>query len=207
MKRFRNLAPRWILTGAIVVCWAAPIPAEEVALQPVPGMTTPPPPGGNAGAVNPLDIPPISPALKPELKPPKPFPNVPPVADTPFGDHPHFGTPEDAGQGYLHFELFNNRYGLWYRPRAHLWGLEERCSPGPFRPRGYGDLSKDPSSCYRMDYRRYTVENYRSDFGPAYYRRQGDQRCDYLDFCEKHRRLRCEERTSVWTLSDHLHDK
>jgi len=149
---------------------------------------------------------------KPALQTPKEnkaLPEVPPFRDLPFGTVPHYGTSEDGGVGYRHYDFPNYRYGIWYRPRGFGWGIAERCAPQPFRPRGYGNLFNEPSTRYRMDYNRYVLTNYRTDYGPSYYRRHIDQRCDTYDHSH-HFRPGCDpsrlRETQVWTLGRHDED-
>jgi hypothetical protein len=54
----------------------------------------------------------------------------------------------------------------------------QRCLPRPFRPRGYGALFNRPCAAHRLDYNRYVVPEQRSEYGPAYYGLQKDDRCD-----------------------------
>lgn len=147
--------------------------------------------------------------LTPKTNVPKPKPDVPPFRDGQFGHLPHLGQPDDGGQGYPHYDYPNYRYDLWYRPHAFGWGKAERCAPDPFRPRGLGNVFNEPSTCYRLDYNRYVIKNYRSEYGPSYYHRLPDERCDDYDFCKHHRKVHCDcsrvRRTQVWTLSDHQH--
>ncbi|GAB4146683.1 MAG: hypothetical protein Tsb009_19480 [Planctomycetaceae bacterium] len=119
-----------------------------------------------------------------------------------YGHLPHEGDGESPAQGYPHYDHPSKRYGHFYRPKAFGRGVEERCAPSPFRPRGYGDLFNEPTTCYRMDYHRFTLKNGSSLYGPSYYRRQPDPRCAEYDYTEKYRPgcNACGERkTKVWT--------
>lgn len=102
--------------------------------------------------------------------------------DSIYGDRPHYGEPDAPAFGHPHYELPSRRYGIWYRPRDFGLGRAERCQPSDFRPRGYGNLFNRPSTCYRMDYRPYVMQETVSRFGPSYYRQQPDGRCT-CDHC------------------------
>lgn len=171
--------------------------ADEFALQPLPSAKDKAAPKTGT----------MYSGLKPKKTVQKPLPTVTPFRDGQFGHHHHLGQPDDGGQGYRHFDQPNYRYDLWYRPHAFGYGVAERCAPSPFRPRGFGNLFNDPSTCYRMDYNRYVVKNYGSDYGPTYYHHLPDQHCEEYDLGHHHRELNCDcnrvRRTQVWTLSDH----
>lgn len=145
---------------------------------------------------------PISPGLVEPPKVPKPLPQVQPFSRSPLGATPDLGDANDGGIGYRHYDYPGYRYGVWYRPHRFGWGIAERCAPAPFRPRGYGNLFNEPSTCYRMDYNRYVLKNHRTDYGPAYYFRSIDQRCPDYDHSDHHR-PDCDgcrtRKTSVWT--------
>jgi len=141
---------------------------------------------------------------------------VPPFRDSHLGAQPHLGQPDDGGVGYTHYDYPRYRYDIWYRPHAFGYGTAERCAPSPFRPRGYGDLFAEPSTCHRMDYSRYVVKNYGTDYGPSYYRRQANETCDTYDHSDKYRpgcdRCRLQSSgdcgpggTRVWTLRRRHH--
>jgi len=210
--------------GLSVLATAAGVPvvanAEDIdgfVLQPIP----PQPADPEASA--PSDVPKTADSKMDAMDPPRLWekkptePTAPPFRDTEFGSHPHFGQPHDGGRGYRHYSLPAYRYDIWYRPRGFGMGIAERCSPAPFRPKGYGNLFNEPSTCYRMDYSRYALKNYATDYGPSYYRRQPDQRCPDYDKSDRYRpacdpsRLRRigkrrtgqQRRTKVWTLSKH----
>lgn len=100
-----------------------------------------------------------------------------PFRDTEYGDIPHYGDENRPSRGYPHYDYPNERYGQWYRPRAFGLKQRERCLPRPFRPRGYGNLEKRPSTCYRMEYNPYVLEHPGTKFGPSYMYRQPDGRC------------------------------
>lgn len=104
-------------------------------------------------------------------------PKTSPFQSSPWGDFPHYGSQNDPGQGYQHYDLRSRHYGHWYQPKQFGLTLIERCSAPLFRPRGYGNLFNRPSNCYRMDYNRYLLENHRSDYGPSYYHNLPDPRC------------------------------
>ena len=172
--------------------------AEDRAVQPLPPL-----PDGSP-AEKPADK--KHPAAADDAHPPeKAPPDVAPFRNSEFGSFAHFGTPEDGGEGYRHYDDPAYRYDIWYRPRGFGWGIAERCAPAPFRPRGYGNLFAEPSTCYRMDYNRYVLRNHRTDYGPSYYRRSADQRCDTYDHSAHYRpgcdSCRLRRRTEVWTLS------
>jgi hypothetical protein len=142
---------------------------------------------------------------------------VPPFRDSFLGAHPTLGAPDDGGLGYTHYGHPPYRYDIWYRPHAFGYGPAERCAPGPFRPRGFGDLFAEPSTCYRMDYSRYVMKNYGTDYGPSYYRRRASETCNTYDLSQHYRpecdrtRLRPSEEcgpggTKVWTLSRNHHE-
>lgn len=97
--------------------------------------------------------------------------------DTEWGDVPHYGDANRPSRGYPHYDWPNERYGQWYRPQAFGLGQYERCQPRPFRPRGYGNLSNRPKTCYRMDYHPYVLKDPTTEYGPSYYLRQPDERC------------------------------
>jgi hypothetical protein len=103
----------------------------------------------------------------------------PPVIfrNTEFGAGPHPGPPTAPSRGYSHYDFPSERHGIWYRPKSFGLGKAERCSPGPFRPRGYGSLFNRATTCYRMDYHPYIAESVEGRFGPAYYRRLPDPHC------------------------------
>lgn len=212
--RFARCLSCLFLAASVVCGSTATSPAEDVffpddvpqvqnASQP---KTLPPP------------LTPVPPKVKPPLgtekpKPPKPLPTVPAFRDTELGAHATLGEPWDGGVGYKHYDYPSYRYDLWYRPRPFGWGIAERCAPSPFRPRGYGNLFNEQSTCYRMDYLRYVLTNHYSEYGPAYYRLQPDQRCDHCDKsqyhlpdCDRCRTYGGKRRTSVWTLGRHHHD-
>ena len=137
--------------------------------------------------------------------PPNPLRFLPPAfQDTEYGRQSHLGEADDPGRGYLHYDSPNQRYGHWYRPHAFGRGVAERCAPRPFRPRGFGNLFNEPTTCRRMDYHRYvmTVEH-KSRYGPSYYSRLPDPRCTDYDHTDKSR-PGCDacgkSKTKVWTL-------
>jgi hypothetical protein len=142
---------------------------------------------------------------------------IPPFRDSFLGAQPYLGRPDQGGVGYTHYDYQRYRYDIWYRPHAFGYGAAERCTPSPFRPRGYGNLFAEPSTCYRMDYSRYALKNYGTDYGPSYYRRQASETCDSCDHSDWYRpgcdcsRLRpigdCGPGgTQVWTLGRRHHD-
>lgn len=100
-----------------------------------------------------------------------------PFRDTEYGDVPHYGEEDAPSRGYPHYDYPFERYGQWYRPRAFGLKQEERCLPRPFRPRGYGNLQKRPSTCYRMEYRPFELVDPSTKYGPSYFLRQPDSRC------------------------------
>lgn len=171
----------------------------------------PPPPGLDPTApgakIDAMDVP------KLYLKPSN-VAKVPPFRDSFLGAQATSGLPDDGGVGYPHYEHPPYRYDIWYRPHAFGYGTAERCAPSPFRPRGYGHLFAEPSTCFRMDYSRYVVKKYGTDYGPSYYRRRASETCDTCDHSDWYRpdcdpsRLRprdgC-ERTRVWTIGGHHH--
>jgi hypothetical protein len=193
---------------------------EQLALQPprptvkfdaqkqpptVPPKIDPTAPGAKIDA---MDTP------KQYLKPSN-VPSVPPFRDSTLGAHPHAGHQFNGGIGYPHYDHPPYRYDIWYRPHAFGYGRVERCAPSPFRPRGFGDLFAEPSTCYRMDYSRYALKNYGTEYGPSYYRRRASETCDTYDHSDKHRpgcdpsRLRPvdgHEKTRIWTLGRRHHD-
>lgn len=154
-------------------------------------------PGPVPMAVPPTPVPGTLPSTDDRVMPP-------PFQQGPFGHQPHLGQGDDGGQGYKHYDEPNHRYGHWYRPKALGWGNEARCAPSPFRPRGYGNLFNEPSTCYRLDYNRFALKSYRTEYGPSYYRRLPDPRCAVYGHagrsgpgCDA-----CDERkTKVWTVS------
>ncbi|MFQ5731453.1 MAG: hypothetical protein ACE5KM_05820 [Planctomycetaceae bacterium] len=189
-----------IATAGCLLAFTLPGPAQadEFDLQPIPPAAENKP----APKTGPIYV-----GTEPKKTVEKPLPTVPPFRDGPFGHHHHAGLPDDGGQGYRHFDHPNYRYGLWYRPHAFGYGVAERCPASPFRPRGYGNLFNDPSTCYRIDYNRYVVKNYASDYGPSYYRRRPDERCEDYDLGRHYRNATCDcdrvRKTQVWTLSGH----
>jgi hypothetical protein len=106
-----------------------------------------------------------------------------PFRDTEFGAHAHYGSPDSPDRGHPQYDLPSQHYGEWYRPRAFGWGKKERCEPRPFLPRGLGNLGNPRSTCNRMDYHPYVVKDARSRYGPSYFQRQPDPRCDYDCLC------------------------
>ena len=188
---------------------AIPVPPKPLA-KPAPAPAVPgeqPDATGSASKIDAMDTP------KAYLKKSN-VGTVLPLRDGPFGTQSHFGRGDDGGQGHPHYDHPNYRYDIWYRPHAFGYGKAERCAPSPFRPRGYGDLFSEPSTCYRMDYSRHTLKNYGTDYGPSYYRRQPNPFCDDYDHSGKYRpgcdrcRLQpscsCERRkTKVWTFNGH----
>lgn len=167
-----GITRRSIGWAAAVFCLcAAPLSAEQ--------------PWAGAGqiVVPPHEQPPVGPAV--------------PFRDGPYGDHTHLGDPQAPSVGYPHYDLETKHYDHWYLPKLFGWGKAERCSPRPFRPRGYGNLSNPPSTCYRIDYNPYVLEDARTRWGPSYFMRQPDPRCD-CGHCEQccaksHFRARNEE--------------
>ena len=132
---------------------------------------------------------------------PQPMRTMPvPFRDTEYGQMIHLGDGDSPGRGYPHFDSAYRRYGIWYRPRSFGWDVAERCAPRPFRPRGYGNLFNETSMCHRMDYHRFEIRNYRSEYGPSYYQKLPTEQCFDCDHSDKYR-PRCETRTTeVWTL-------
>ncbi len=101
-----------------------------------------------------------------------------PFRDGPYGDHPHYGSPAAPSIGYQHYDLESKHYGNWYLPKLFGWGKAERCQPRAFRPRGLGNLINPPSTCYRIDYHPFVLKDARTRFGPSYFMRQPDPRCE-----------------------------
>lgn len=137
-------------------------------------------------------------------------PTPPPFQFGPYGAHPHLGQGGEGAQGYLHYDHPNYRYGHYYRPAQFGRGAAERCAPSPFRPRGYGNLFNEPTTCFRIDYNRFVLRDYKTEYGPSYYRRLPDPRCADHDCTAKYRPGcdACGERkTKVWTLSGHKHKR
>lgn len=157
---------------------------------------------GNVPAPTPItNAPPLAPAALPAMGN-RPLP--PPFQHGPLGAQPHLGEGVEGGQGYLHYDHPNYRYGHLYRPARFGRGNAERCAPSPFRPRGYGNVFNEPSTCYRIDYNRFELKKYKTEYGPSYYRRLPDPRCADHDKTGKYRPGcdACGERkTRVWTLS------
>ncbi len=108
-----------------------------------------------------------------------------PFRDTEYGDVAHRGDTDAPSAGHPHYDWPSQRYGHWYRPRAFGLTTRVRCKPRLFRPRGFGNLSNPPVTCYRIDYHPFVLTDASSKFGPSYHRRRGYLRCcgDQLD-CE-----------------------
>jgi hypothetical protein len=68
-------------------------------------------------------------------------------------------------------------FGLWHPTEAY--GIDARCAPSPFAPRGYGFPKK--VAPFRMDYTPYRVRDcgFGSTHGPSlWWRRHRDPCCD-----------------------------
>ena len=100
---------------------------------------------------------------------------------------PNLGNGGPTG-GLLNYDRPFRNYGTWYRPKAFSLTPRERCQPGPFRPRGYGNLFNRQSDPRRMDYAAYQIKDSRSVFGPSYYAIPEDQHCKS---CQKSACLGC----------------
>ncbi|RLT19899.1 MAG: hypothetical protein DWI29_04675 [Planctomycetota bacterium] len=111
--------------------------------------------------------------------------------------NPDLGAPGSAGNGFHHFSMPFDRYTSWYRPRAATLTKYQRCAPDPFRPRGFGHLFANPGDGYRMEYEPYTLADEPSKYGPAYFARMPDPRCNSCCLCEDDCECDCE--------SDHGH--
>lgn len=92
--------------------------------------------------------------------------------------NPDLGAPGSAGNGFHHFSMPFDRYTSWYRPRAATLTKYQRCAPGPFRPRGFGNLFARPCDGYRMEFEPYTLADSPSKYGPSYFARLPDPRCN-----------------------------
>ena len=88
------------------------------------------------------------------------------------------GAPGSAGNGFNHFANPFDRYTTWYRPRAASLTKYQRCEPESFRPRGFGNLFARPCDGYRMEYEPYGLDDAHSKYGPSYFARMPDPRCD-----------------------------
>lgn len=88
------------------------------------------------------------------------------------------GAPGSAGNGFNHFSNPFDRYTTWYRPRAASLTKYQRCEPESFRPRGFGNLFARPCDGYRMEYEPYGLDDAPSKYGPSYFARMPDPRCD-----------------------------
>lgn len=80
-----------------------------------------------------------------------------------------------------HFTLPSRSYSLFRSPVSYGWAYPERCAPTPWKPRGDGIPRR--TSCYRMDYAPYQLENDSSKHGPAFYMRYELYPCEE---CHKH---------------------
>lgn len=100
-----------------------------------------------------------------------------PFRDTEYGHLPHYGNEDSPGRGYAHYDYPSQRYGQWYRPKVFGLTQTERCLPRPFRPRGQGNVQNRPSTCYRIDYNPFVLEDPTTEYGPSYFLRQPDGRC------------------------------
>lgn len=131
-----------------------------------------------------------SPSDSPRAVLSRPF-TVPPFRDSEYGDMVHRGDPDAPSAGHPHYDFPSKQYGHWFRPRAFGLTTRERCKPRIFRPRGFGNLSNPPATCYRIDYHPFVLEDASTKFGPSYLRRSGDLRCcgDQLD---------CENESDKW---------
>lgn len=112
---------------------------------------------------------------------------APPFAHSQWGKHPFPGQPCEGGYGHPHYPWPQRYYGSYYRPRAFGLRQQERCDPDLWRPRGYGHLFNEPSTCHRMEYIPYIVKAPYSEYGPTYWRRQRDPRCKIClgwDYCD-----------------------
>jgi len=89
-------------------------------------------------------------------------------------------SPSSNGAGPMapFFRMPTNQYTGWYRPRAAERDTAVRCQPADFRPRGFGNLFARTPGGRRLDYRPYSLSDWRSPYGPAYYELAPDQRCE-----------------------------
>ncbi len=87
-------------------------------------------------------------------------------------------SPSSNGAGPMapFFRMPTYQYTGWYRPRAVERDTAVRCQPADFRPRGTGNLFARTPSGRRLDYRPYSLSDWRSPYGPAYYELPPDQR-------------------------------
>lgn len=96
-------------------------------------------------------------------------------------------SPSLSGSGQIapHYTMPNHHYTGWYRPRAFGRPKHIRCEMDRFRPRGFGHLFNEPCTPNRIDYAPYKLASWDAQYGPAYYVRQGDQRCEHCDHKDK----------------------
>jgi len=101
----------------------------------------------------------------------------------PIRSNPDLGAPGSSGNGFHHFSMPFDKYTTWYRPRAATLTQYERCAPAPFRPRGFGNLFARPGDGYRMEYEPYLLGDAPSKYGPSYFARMPDPRCNDCCHC------------------------
>ena len=114
---------------------------------------------------------------------------ISPLTFNGFDQHrqaPDMGAPGSAGHGFFHFTGPLDRFTTWYRPRAATLTGWQRCSPDPFRPRGFGHLFARPCDGYRMEYSPYELQHFKSQYGPSYLTRMPDPRCPDCDPTTNH---------------------
>lgn len=111
--------------------------------------------------------------------PPIPGKDVPFFKDTEWGAYPHHGQGL-PGEGYLHRDYPDSRYGIWYRPHA-VQGQDGWCQSDGFNPRGRG--YPQHLTCHRMDYSPYRLSVPYSQYGPFYYPQVQKYNCCHQNGC------------------------
>ena len=82
------------------------------------------------------------------------------------------------------YPLPSRSFSLFQSPASYGWDYFERCCPKPFQPRGKGIPHR--TSCFRMDYRPYTLQHTESVHGPALYQRFELYPCEECHLHRKH---------------------
>lgn len=103
-----------------------------------------------------------------------------------YRHEPDLGAGSSPSHGFKHFPFRMHMFTTWHRPKASTLTKSQRCAPDAFRPRGLGHVFARPCDSFRMDYSPYVLYDGDSKYGPSYYYRTPDPRCDDCD--HQHRR-------------------
>ena len=133
-----------------------------------------------------LLVPFLSQVTQGQVAPPPPNPVPDGVFDAPADPEEFLGMPcrqfphsgNACSVGFPHYDLPQEHYGVWYRPRAMGLQRPQRCAPDDWNPRGFGNLFARPCASHRMEYMPYLLTSNRSVYGPAYLAIQPDPHCD-----------------------------